>query len=211
MKLTEEQLQKLRKLPTGNVADNNLATPHQGVMDYLIKPLDIKSHVVGRAFPVQCQPGDNLAFHQGIAHAKQGDVIVFACGGYTSSGHFGDMMANACKAKGIAGVIIDGTCRDTQDIIELGFPVFAKGSCPAGTEKSTDAVLHQPVQCGGIEVKEGDLIIGDCDGIVVIPQENEDRVIAGALSKFEHEKQILQELRSGTSTLDVYHFKDIGM
>ena len=108
MELTKETLEKLQKLPTGNVADNNTAAPRQGTMDSGIKPIDSKSHMVGRALTVRCYPGDNLALHQGMDAAHAGDVLVFDCHGYTEAGHFGDIMALACKLKGIAGVVIDG-------------------------------------------------------------------------------------------------------
>ena len=123
MELTKETLEKLQKLPTGNVADNNTGAPRQGTMDSGIKPIDSRSHMAGRAVTVRCYPGDNLALHQGMDAAHAGDVLVFDCHGYTEAGHFGDIMALACKLKGIAGVVIDGCCRDAEDIKELGLPV----------------------------------------------------------------------------------------
>ena len=91
MELTKEVLDALQQLPTGNVADNNTGMPRQGVMDSGIKPIDSKSHMVGRAVTVRCYPGDNLALHQGIYAANPGDVLVLDCRGYTEAGHFGDI------------------------------------------------------------------------------------------------------------------------
>lgn len=127
-------MEELKERPTGKVADNNTI---QGTMDYEIKPVDPACHLIGKAVTVQCCPGDNLAFYQGNHAAGKGDVLVFACHGYTKGGHFGDMMATACIAKGIAGVVIDGTCRDSQDIKALHFPAFARGFCPQGTVKAS--------------------------------------------------------------------------
>ena len=206
MKLTNELMETLRQVPAGNVADNN---PHGWVMDYQIQAINPKLHMIGRACTVQCAPGDNLAFHQGMDAAEKGQVIIFACGGYTRGGHFGDMMANACKIKGIAGVVIDGTCRDRNDICELEFPVYARGTCPAGTLKCADAKINVPVLCGGVVVRPNDLIFADCDGVVVIPQEYEEEVIANALKKYEKEKSILREILEGKSTMDIYGFRQV--
>lgn len=209
MELTKETHQILDLLPTGNVADNNNGTPRQGVMDSGIKPLDPKCHLAGRAFPVQCFPGDNLALHQGIYAAKPGDVLVFDCHGYCEAGHFGDIMATACIERGISGVIIDGSCRDAQDIVSLGLPVFVRGLNPSGTVKASLGKLNVPVICGGVTVRPGDLIIGDCDGIVVVPKEQEDDVIAKAKAKFEKEQHIVELLKQGKTSLEIYGFDSL--
>ncbi|MBR3356689.1 MAG: 4-carboxy-4-hydroxy-2-oxoadipate aldolase/oxaloacetate decarboxylase [Solobacterium sp.] len=206
MELTKENYELLRRLPTGNVADNNNGTPRQGVMDSGIKPLDPSCRLVGRAFPVQCYPGDNLALHQGIYAAQPGDVLVFDCHGYCEAGHFGDIMATACIERGIAGVIIDGSCRDAQDIVALGLPVFVRGMNPSGTTKASLAKLNVPVICGGVTVHPGDMIIGDCDGVVVVPKEQEDGVFAKAQAKFEKELHITEALKQGKTSLEIYGF-----
>lgn len=203
MELTKDKVQELSKLPTGNVADS---VGPQFVMNSLIKPIDTKSKMVGRAVTVNCFPGDNLALHQGMEAAAAGDVLVFDCKGYTEAGHFGDMMATACKVKGIAGVVIDGSCRDSQDILELGLPVFVKAFNPRGTVKESLGSVNVPVVCGGVSVKPGDIIFGDCDGVVVVPQEREDEVFAKALKKYDYEIEVREKLLSGMSTMEVYGF-----
>ena len=209
MELTKDVLERLEKLPTGNVADNNTSAPRQGVMDSGIKPLDSKCHMVGRAVTVRCFPGDNLALHQGIYAAKPGDVLVFDCHGYTEAGHFGDIMALACKMQGIAGVIIDGSCRDAQDIIELGLPVFVRGMNPSGTVKASLGEVNVPVRCGGVDVHPGDIVLGDCDGVVVVPQGAEDEVFAKAEAKFEKEEHLVEMLKAGKTTLEIYGFDNL--
>ena len=206
MKLTQEVLEKLNKLPTGNVADNNNSVPRQGVMDSAIKPLDPKCHMVGRAVTVRCYPGDNLALHQGIYAAQPGDVLIFDCRGYSDAGHFGDIMALACKMRGIAGVVIDGSCRDAQDIIELGLPVFVRGMNPSGTVKASLGEVNVPVRCGGVLVNPDDIVLGDCDGVVVVPQEKEDEVFYATQAKFEKEEHLVELLKAGKSTLEIYGF-----
>ena len=203
MELTKDIVQELSKLPTGNVADS---VGPQFVMNSLIKPIDPKSKMVGRAVTVNCFPGDNLALHQGMEAAAAGDVLVFDCKGYTEAGHFGDMMATACKVKGIAGVVIDGSCRDSQDIIELGLPVFVRAFNPRGTVKESLGSVNVAIVCGGVSVKPGDIIFGDCDGVVVVPQEREDDVFAKALKKYDYEIGVRDKLLSGITTMKVYGF-----
>ena len=209
MELTESLKEKLLKLPTGNIADNNNSTANQGVMDTTIKPVGADMKMIGRAFTAQCVPGDNLALHQAIYAAKPGDVLILDVHGYSNAGHFGDIMATACKIHGLAGVVIDGSCRDAEDIKELGFPVFVRAFNPSGTVKESLAKLNVPVHCGGIQVHPGDIVFGDCDGVVVIPQEQEDEVFKKALEKYEHEKEIIKELESGKTTLEIYGFDKI--
>ena len=209
MQLTEELKKDLLKLPTGNIADNNNSAANQGVMDTAIKPVGSDMKMIGRAFTAQCVPGDNLALHQAIYAAKPGDVLILDVHGYSNAGHFGDIMATACKVYGLAGVVIDGSCRDAEDIKELGFPVFVRAFNPSGTVKESLAKMNIPVHCGGIEVKPGDIIFGDCDGVVVIPQGHEDEVFQKALNKYEHEQEIIKELEAGKTTLEIYGFDKI--
>lgn len=115
-------------------------------------------------------------------------------------------MALACKVRGLAGVVLDGSCRDTEDIREMGFPVFSRGVNPSGTVKASLGQINVPITCGGIEVHPGDIILGDCDGVVVVPRQYEDNVFEKALAKFEKEQHIVAELLSGKTTLEIYNF-----
>ena len=209
MELTREILEKLQKLPTGNVADSNTSAPRQGVMDSGIKPLDSKTHMIGRAVTARCYPGDNLALHQAIYTAKAGDVLVLDCHGYKEAGHFGDIMALACHVRGIAGVVIDGSCRDAEDIKAIGLPVFVRALNPSGTVKKSLGEINVPVICGGVRVNPGDIILGDCDGVVVVPQESEDIVFANAQAKYEKEAHIVEQLKAGKTTLEIYGFNEL--
>ena len=123
MQLTKSLKEKLLKLPTENIADNNNGTANQGVMETAIKPVGSNMKMIGRAFTAQCVRGDNLALHQAIYAAKPGDVLILDVHGYSNAGHFGDIMATACKLHGLAGAVIDGSCRDAEDIkaTRLGF------------------------------------------------------------------------------------------
>ncbi len=203
MNLTDEKIKLLKKLPTGNIADSNTI---KGVMDTQIKPINPHVHMVGRAVTVKCQPGDNLALHQGIYAAQAGDVLIFDCNGYNEAGHFGDVMTTACKIRGLAGVVINGSCRDWNDIYNSEFPVFARGVNPSGTVKETLATINEPVVVGGVTVYPGDIVVGDCDGVVVIPQADAELVFEKSIEKFKKEEKIKKDLYAGESTLKIFGF-----
>lgn len=202
MELTKEKVAELSKLPTGNVADS---VGRDCVLDPQIKPVDPKMKAIGRAVTVNCYPGDNLAIHQGIYAAQPGDVLVCDCKGF-SAGHFGDIMATACQVRGLAGIVINGSCRDSEDIRELGFPVFVRGFNPHGTVKESLAQVNVPLSIGSATVRPGDIIFADCDGVVVVPQEKEDEVFRKALAKFDREIEVRQLLYEGKTTLEIYGF-----
>ncbi|MBR4163345.1 MAG: RraA family protein [Solobacterium sp.] len=206
MDLTKEKINSLSKLPTGNVADNN---PTGYVLTSQIQSVNPKLHMIGRAFPVICHPGDNLAIHEALHLAKENDVLIIDCDGYTEGGHFGDVMANACKEKGLAGVVINGTCRDAQDIRELQFPVYARGYCPAPTTKLHHAEYPEEMILGKAVIRKGDLVFGDGDGVVIIPKEKEDEVMENACKKYDKEQIILQDLHAGRELWVLMHFDKI--
>jgi len=188
----------LSGIPTGNVCDAN---GKGGNMNASIKPLDKKMHVVGKAFTVRCQPGDNLTIHKAIYEAPVGSVLVIDAQGFVNAGAFGDILATACIQQGIVGLILDGACRDSNDIEAMGFPVFCKATNPGGTVKESVGILNQPIQCGGAIVFPGDLIVGDRDGVVVIPQLNAAQVVNDAIAKNKKEEEIRQKLLEGVSTI----------
>lgn len=206
MQLTSETISMLKKLPTGNVGDANGG---MGVMDCSIRPIDSDSKLIGTALTCECAPGDNLALHQAIYAAKEGDVLVCSCQRYNHAGHFGDIMATAAMRRGLAGVVIDGSCRDACDIKAMKFPVFCSGFSPKATTKEVLAKLNIPIVCGSVLVNPGDIIFADCDGVVVVPKETADDVFKKALEKYEKEIKIKQLLEAGHTTLEIFGFDEL--
>ena len=199
----ENILERFLKLPLGNICDANGKT---GAMDCAIHPVDPDCHMAGCAYTVRGMPGDNLALHKAILDAPEGSVIVADMGGYTRGGHFGEIMARACQAKGIAGLVIDGAIRDAKDLCDLGFPVFARCSCPNGTVKESVGVHQETIACGGMTVSPGDLIVGSIDGVVVVPKEKIESVLEGAEAIAAKEDKIPAMIDSGMTTVDIYKF-----
>jgi 4-hydroxy-4-methyl-2-oxoglutarate aldolase len=199
----KELLEGFLKLPTGNVCDANGKT---GSMDYRIKPIDPKSKLAGPAFTVPCVPGDNLAIHEAIYQAPPGSVLVIDARSYTRAGPIGEIVVTACMKQGIAGIVIDGTIRDANDIEALGFPFFCSGLNPGGTLKNVVTSLNTPVVCGGVEVNPGDIIVGDRDGVVVVKKEKAAEVLEKAKALSDKEDIIVRQIRDGKTTLEIYGF-----
>lgn len=192
---------EFRDIPTGNICDSN---NRLGALDPAIQALDRHMTVAGRAYTVQCPPGDNLTIHKAMLEAQPGDVLVVSCGGFVNAGGFGELMATACQVKGIAGIVIDGACRDKNALIEMGFPTFVRATCPNGTMKENCGATGTAVLCGGTLVRTGDIVVGDCDGVVVIPQEAAEGVLERAKAKKAKEDEIRQQLLGGISTAELF-------
>lgn len=197
--------QKFLEAPTGNICDANGG---RGVMDAGIHPLDRHMKLAGRALTVACAAGDNLTIHKAVLLAQPGDVLVINCGGYLNAGVFGEMLALSCMAKGIAGVVIDGSCRDVNDLIDLGFPTFVRGVNPRGTGKDTCGAVGGEVLCGGVSVRGGDVIVGDCDGVVVVPAAEAEQVLEKALAKKKREDEMRPLLQAGATTAELLGLMD---
>jgi len=206
MSIKDEDMMRFLRLPGGNICDSN---GKGGNMDPQIKPIDPKSHMVGRAFTVRCHPGDNLPIHRAIAAAPEGSVLVVDAHGYCGGGHFGEIMALACRARNLAGLVIDGSCRDADDIEEVGFPVFCRALNPGGTVKETLGQLNIPIDCGGLIVNPGDIVFGDRDGVIVIPQEKAEEVLVKAEALAAKEVEVKAMIQQGKTTIEIYGFEKL--
>ncbi|MBO4288684.1 MAG: RraA family protein [Lachnospiraceae bacterium] len=196
-------------IPTGNICDSNGL---KGSMDAAIMPMDLHMEMAGIAMTVKCPPEDNLTLHKAIALAKPGTVLVVDCDGYTGCGIFGELFATSCKARGIAGIVIDGACRDKVDLIEMNFPTFARGVNPNGSRKEVLGAIDEPICCGGVTVNAGDIIIGDADGVVVIAKEKAEEVLKKAQAKKQKESELKPLLAQGKTTVELLGFaKKCGM
>lgn len=140
------------------------AQGRRGALSSRLKPVDYRMKLCGPAFTVKCAPRDNIMLQLAINYAKPGDIIVVSAGEYEEAGSFGDVLANACLAKGIGGLVTDTGVRDTLQLRELGFPVFSLSVCIKGTVKETIAAVNDTIIVGGEIIHPGDIIAGDADG-----------------------------------------------
>ena len=149
-------------------------------------------------------PGDNLLLHKAIASATTGDVLVVNVSGHYESGYWGENMTVAAQARGLRGLVIDGCVRDADPIEALGFPVFCRGLCIHGTTKFGRGTLNQPIVICNVTIQPGDIIVGDCDGVVVVPRDRLDETISAALTREAKEANTMTKLREGKTTLEIY-------
>lgn len=184
------------------------ATAHEamgrkGALDSAIKPIRSGMRVIGPAYTCVCPPGDNLTLHAALKLAKPGDVLVCAAAGFTEQGLFGDVMASCAKGKGLAGLVVDGGVRDAADIDRIGFPVFSRAISIKGAVKETLGALNQPIVVGGELVSPGDLIIGDDDGVVVIPTAVIEATAAACVERDAKEARFRAALLQGNTTWEM--------
>jgi 4-hydroxy-4-methyl-2-oxoglutarate aldolase len=159
--------------------------------------------VAGPAFTVQGVGGDNLALHRAVVAAPAGSVLVVDVQG-AAHGHWGEILAVSAQQRGLAGLVIDGGVRDVAEQAALGFPVFATLVTVVGTAKDYAGRFDVPVRVGGVVVAPGDLVVGDADGVVVVPAVEIERTLGRADARVAAEREALHAIRSGTTTLEYY-------
>ncbi len=191
-------------LPLGNYCD---ADARVRAMDHGVRPLANTMSVIGPAFTVSSPPGQNLAIHRAIARAQPGEVLVVAMSGDCRFGPFGEILALACQQRGIAGLVLDGTVRDGNDIEALGFPVFCRGLAPSGTRKEQPGELGGSIRCGGVSVDPGDIIVADRDGVVVIPSEAMADVREALQAIAVKEARVKAGIAAGKTTLELLNLE----
>jgi 4-hydroxy-4-methyl-2-oxoglutarate aldolase len=156
------------------------------VMDIGIRPLWTSPRVAGPAFTVRCPAGDNLMLHAAIHRADRGSVIVVQAGDTDYAVAGGNVCAVA-QRRGIAAFVIDGVIRDIAEVREMGFPVFARGVIPIPGAKEVVTPLNEPVLCGGVSVRRGDIVVADEEGVVVVPATRGAEVLERAADKLARE------------------------
>lgn len=187
------------------------ATVHEaggkiGVMPREIKPVHPQFRVCGPAVTVHSPPGDNLWLHYAIYAAQPGDVLVVHTEGAFDHGYWGEVMSTAAVARGLGGLVIDGCVRDFTLLGEVGFPIFSRGLCIRGTAKDREAygAINRSLRFNGLQIEPGDLVIGDNDGVVVVPRERAAEVVEASYQRDRDEEEICRRLMAGETTLDIY-------
>ncbi|RMF86125.1 MAG: RraA family protein [Nitrospinota bacterium] len=183
------------KYCTGNITDN---MSRFGAMHAAIKPIHRPGlKLVGVAVTVKARIGDNLLTHKALDVAQPGDVIVVDAQGDTTVAIIGEIMCQYARARGLAGFVIDGAVRDSLAIREMDFPVFARGVTPLGPFKNGPGEINVPISCGGLTVRPGDIIVGDDDGVVVIPQKEAKEILEKTRLQAEREAKTIAAYQAG--------------
>jgi 4-hydroxy-4-methyl-2-oxoglutarate aldolase len=185
------------------------AQGRKGALSSKIKPIDRAMSFCGPAVTVRCAPRDNLMLQVAIHYAEAGDVILAAAGEFEEAGTFGDVLGNAMKAKGLAGLVTDSGVRDTQDLIELGLPVFSGSISIKGTVKETIGPINHPVVFGDEIIYPGDVLRGDADGVVVVRKEEIEEVIRLSQERDDAERELNSLYKAGRTTIDLCNLTEV--
>ncbi len=193
-------LEALAGAQTGHIVD---AMEGRGALDAAIKPVDrSRAAFVGTALTCETGPSDNLAIFGALAIAEPGDVIVAASDAFAGTAVIGDNLAMMAKNRGVVALVTDGMVRDTPGIIAAGLPVFARGVTPNSCVRSGPGRIGQPIVCAGVAIDSGDVIIGDVDGLVVVPRQSLDRVVSRLAEVLAAEKALQARIAEGLGVLD---------
>jgi 4-hydroxy-4-methyl-2-oxoglutarate aldolase len=172
-------------------------------MSARIKAVWHGARVAAPAIPVRCSPADNLAIHVAVAKGTPGGALVVDVGDVAERGYWGEVLTTGAESRGIAGLIIDGGVRDIDAIAAHGFPVFSVTVALKGAGKQLPGSVGEPVTVGGVQVSNGDWVVGDADGVTVIPGATLDAVLVAGHARATKEIGMFEALKNGSTTIDL--------
>ncbi len=191
-----EDIAPFRNAPTGWVVD---AQGRRGALPHWIKPLSRQSRFVGTALTVRTRPVDNLAPYAALKFAKPGDVLVVAVDADTTTSIIGDILLGMAKNAGIIACVTDGLVRDIEGINQVGIPTFAQGLSPNSPFKDGPGEIGGTISLGDVTITAGDLLVGDIDGVVVVPRANVRAVGAELKAIADKEAKMEQVVKAGAT------------
>lgn len=186
-----KEMDQLNELATTSLSD---AMKGLNSLDEGIKPLAQGMRVAGPATTVKLRAADNKMVLKGILEAKPGDVLVIDAKSYVQNASAGDFVIALAKLVGISGVVIDGSVRDIEGIKDLNYPVFCKGVTTAASDKHGTGEVNVPISCGDAVIQPGDFIVGDENGVVVVPKNDVETVIQKAIEKEDQDKMRVEKV-----------------
>lgn len=159
--------------------------------------------MAGPAHTVMTALGDSSTIHRALVDAEPGSVLVVDAQGGTARAVWGSVLTAAAIERGAVGAVIDGAVRDIDEISSWGFTLFARATCPAGPHKGFHGTYRVPIQCGGVVVNQGDVVVGDGDGVTVVPSAGAETALAAVDEVTEREQQWLARIRAGESSAEI--------
>jgi len=188
-----------RGLPVANISDCMTRMTAGGPR---LRPMHKSGPMAGPALTVKCRPGDNLMIHKALTMAQPGDVIVVDAGGDLTNALFGEIMVATAVKIGVAGVVLNGAVRDSEEIGQGDFPLYAAGVTHRGPYKDGPGEINVPIAVGGMVVNPGDIVVGDQDGLLAIPQPGIEALIDKARAHLETEAQTIRAMKEGRWSRD---------
>ena len=168
-----------------------------------MRPVWSGATLAAPAYPVRCTPGDNLGVHVGVTAAPRGSALLVDVGQVIDRGYWGEVLTTAAETAGLAGLVIDGGVRDVAALERHGFPVFSAAIALTGATKNQPGTVGAPVMVGGVRVSMGDWVVGDVDGVAIIPTDRVDEVIETGRAREEKERGFFAALKSGSTTVEL--------
>ena len=198
----------VKRLGALGVATVHEAYGRSGLMKPYLRPVWQGGEAAGTAVTVLAHPGDNWMIHVAVEQCQPGDILVVGCSADNTDGMFGDLLATSLMARGVKGLVIDVGVRDAKSLREMGFPVWSKAISAKGTVKATPGSVNVPVVCGGINVKPGDAVIADDDGVVVVSPKDAAEVVTRGEKRHADEEGKRKQLAAGVLGLDMYNMRE---
>jgi 4-hydroxy-4-methyl-2-oxoglutarate aldolase len=212
--IVKRNIERTERALVERLAKFGVATIHEamgraGLMKPYMRPIYTGAHLCGTAVTILAQPGDNLMLHVAAEQLREGDIAVVACTADNADGMFGELLATSYRAHGARGLITDAGVRDVKDLTAMQFPVFSKAISAKGTARATLGSVNVPVICAGALVNPGDVVLGDDDGVVVVPRAVAAQVADAAEAREANEAGKRARFTAGELGLDMYQLREM--
>ncbi|MFD1361318.1 RraA family protein [Lentibacillus salinarum] len=192
--------------PTTGISD---AMNKMNTMDVEIKAIASNVNLMGPAYTVKCYPGGIITCHKALAEVPSGYVLVVEGNGNCNEALWGELTSMEAMQRGVKGIVVDGAVRDVADIRELGFPTFSRYISPRVGSNKTLGTTGSPIVCGGVTVNQGDLIVGDDNGVAVVPKGQIEEILDKAVAIEKKEAAIAEKVKNGAHIADLIGLSSI--